>query len=168
MSDNQMITKYKAACISISPPSSWIATLNHCSVLFFRLWRLHGFFRGVCLYAVRQVSLTISATQSSEVMKHSVLRMWQEIHICLLCFTLLQRCSSVCSSEVLGLQNIQEQLCLSAEQGNRIGIDSFFIVIKRLQWNIKPDKPCIPMDADSKTSLPESIINTAIKYSTVQ
>lgn len=47
------------------------------------------------------------------------------------CFTLPQRCSTLQLREVLGQQNIQEQLCISAEQGNRIAI-GFFIVIKRL------------------------------------
>lgn len=57
---------------------------------------------------------------------------------------------------------------MSAEQGNRIGIDFFFIVIKRLQRNIKPAKPWISKDAANERSLPEYIINTAIKYSIIQ
>lgn len=94
------------------------------SVLCFRLPRPRGFLHGLSLSAVRPVSLTISATQSSEVMKHSVPGMWQGIHICLLCSTLRWKCSSVCSSEdVLGQCSIKEQLCVGTEQCNRIGID---------------------------------------------
>lgn len=70
---------------------------------------------------------------------HSSAEMWQCLQL----------------GEVLGQQNIWEQLCTSAEQGNRIGIDFFFfIVIKRLQWNIKPAKPWISKDADNERSLP--------------
>lgn len=138
------------------------------SVLCCCLLRLPGLLRGVSLYAVGQVSLTISATQSSEVMKHSVQRMWQEIHICLLCFTLQQRCSSVCSSEKCWGSRTYRNNCVSV-LSKAIGLVlTFFIVIKRLQWNIKPAKPCISGDVDNNRLLPESIINPAIKYSIIQ
>lgn len=138
----------------------WITAL--CS-----LPRLRGFLHRLSLQAVRQVSLTISATQSSEVMKHSVPGMWQEIHICLLCSTLRWRCSSVCSSEdVLGRCSIKEQLCVGTEQCHRVGIDFLLWFLKKA--NINSAKSYISMAADNRSILPESIVNTALKSSIIQ
>lgn len=94
-----------------------------------------GLLHWVSLYAVRQVSLTISATQSSEVMKHSVPRMWQEIHICLLCFTHLQGCSNVCSSEKCWCSRTLRNNCVSALSQATELVSTFFIVIKKKGHN---------------------------------
>lgn len=102
-------TRYCMYCI---PSPSEIIILNHCSLLCVCLSRPCRLLP-LTLCAVRQVSLTISATQSSEVMKQWVLGMRQEIHICLFCFTVLQRRSCVCEFEGCEGSRRVRNICVS-------------------------------------------------------
>lgn len=66
---------------------------------------------------------------------------------------------------MLGQQNMQEQLCISAEQDNRIGIGFLYCDKNTRMNNIKPTKPGISADADNDILLPQSIINRATRHS---
>lgn len=107
---------------------------------------------GSLAWTVRQVSLTILAPQSSQVMKHSVLGMWQEIHICLCrCDPLLQP---------------RRRRQLRDESGRRKPRR----LIENLHWGkllswcrrwlqVKNETMHQTLDSGSKILLPESLIN---------